>query len=140
MPLVVDPSAIAPLVFADEDHAYSESVVRALASEGGIVPALFWFEIASILAINTAKRSRISEDDAQRFLRLIESMGLTAAPLPKPAALLNLAVRQGITAYDAAYLELAQRTGSAIATLDKDLVVACEGSGVVVFSVGKDSA
>ena len=46
---------------------------------------------------------------------------------------LNLARRYQLSAYDAAYLELALRTGLPLATLDADLAKAATSAGVPMF-------
>ena len=48
-------------------------------------------------------------------------------------ATFTLAERHRLTIYDAAYLELAQRTGLPLATLDGELRTAAERSGVEVL-------
>ena len=45
---------------------------------------------------------------------------------------MRLANRHKLTVYDAAYLELAQRRGLPLATLDKDLRQAAKAEGVVL--------
>jgi predicted nucleic acid-binding protein len=47
-------------------------------------------------------------------------------------ATMRLAERHKLTVYDAAYLELAQRRGLPLATLDKDLRAAASAEGVVL--------
>jgi predicted nucleic acid-binding protein len=74
-------------------------------------------------------------------LRRKEALALVAA-LPIDADLetwdrawdtiLPLAQRFGLTAYDAAYLELAHRTGLPLATLDQDLRAAAIQLGVAL--------
>lgn len=46
---------------------------------------------------------------------------------------LSLAQAHGLTVYDAAYLELSQREGLPLASLDSDLVAAAKKSGVPLF-------
>ena len=46
---------------------------------------------------------------------------------------LSLARRYKLSAYDAAYLELALRTGLQLATLDADLARAAATAGVPIF-------
>jgi predicted nucleic acid-binding protein len=46
----------------------------------------------------------------------------------------RLSLEHDLTLYDAAYLELAVRTGGAIATLDKDLVKAARSRLVEVLT------
>ena len=47
---------------------------------------------------------------------------------------LHLARRYKLSAYDAAYLELALRTGLPLATLDADLEKAAQAAGVEAFA------
>jgi len=46
----------------------------------------------------------------------------------------SLARAHAISAYDAAYLELAGRTGLSLVTLDKGLARAARSAGIAVFS------
>ena len=48
------------------------------------------------------------------------------------SALLALARGHGLTAYDAAYLDMALRTGLPLATLDGRLAAAAKAAGVVL--------
>ena len=56
---------------------------------------------------------------------------------PDPSALLGLARRHQLTAYDAAYLGLAAQNGLALATLDIRLIAAATAAGVPL--VGDDT-
>lgn len=49
---------------------------------------------------------------------------------------LNLARRYKLSAYDAAYLELALRTGISLVTLDADLAKAATAAGVPILGMG----
>lgn len=99
MALVVDVSAIVPLAFADEDHGYSMSVVREIAHSGGVVPALFWFEVWNVLATNEMRRGRLTQPQSELFLTLVGEMNLETAPMPEPNEVLRLSRSQSITAY-----------------------------------------
>jgi len=136
MAIVVDVSAIVPLAFSDEDRALAAAVVRTLASEGGVVPSLFWFEIWNTLAMSE-RRDRSTPENTQRFVALLAKLHLVVDPLPNAEQILLLTRRYGITAYDAAYLELALRTGSPLATKDKDLVKAIAAADGTLFAVEK---
>jgi len=48
---------------------------------------------------------------------------------------LNLARRYKLSAYDAAYLELALRSGLPLSTLDADLAKAATSAGVPIFGM-----
>ena len=56
------------------------------------------------------------------FLRGLARLGVTIDRTPDEAAVLTLAWRHRLTVYDASYLELAQREGVLLATLEKELV------------------
>ena len=53
---------------------------------------------------------------------------------PDSATVLALARKHGLTAYDAAYLELARRMAVPLATLDNALAAAAVADGVAVVS------
>ncbi|QDU87405.1 tRNA(fMet)-specific endonuclease VapC [Pirellulimonas nuda] len=133
MPLIVDVSALAPLAFPDEDHHFAEAVVRELSRTDGLIPALFWFEIWNVLSVNVTRRDRLTEDRAIEFVTLLERLGLEVDPPPKSKELLALTFNYRITAYDAAYLELALRVDAPLATQDTDLLEAARASGGRLF-------
>ena len=58
-------------------------------------------------------------------------------PTPPGTELLLLVRRYGLTAYDAAYLELAKRKGLALATFDSDLIKAASQENVALL--GRES-
>ncbi len=61
---------------------------------------------------------------------------VTAAPISpcEMPHLLKLAHTHGLTAYDAAYLDLALREHLPLAMLDADLAAAARAAGVAMFS------
>jgi predicted nucleic acid-binding protein len=130
MPLVIDLSAIIPLALRDEDPTYAQSVVDALAQTDGLVPTVFWLELLNGLATNVTKRGRLTAEDAREFVGAVEGLALKTAPIGPAEAILDVCFAHGLTAYDAAYLELAKRTGSTLATLDGALRLACEAEGI----------
>lgn len=73
------------------------------------------------------RRGRLTEADVTVFLRGLARLGVTIDRTPDEAAVLTLARRYRLTVYDASYLELAQREGVLLATLDTDLVNAARG-------------
>ncbi len=80
----------------------------------------------------------MSEADSQRFIALLGQLAIAADPETMARALgdtLNLARRYRLSAYDAAYLELALRLGLPLATLDADLVKAATTAGLPLFAL-----
>lgn len=114
---------------------YADAVLTALKESQAVVPSLFALEIANVVA-KVESKGIVSEADSQRFITLLGQLNIATDPATMPHALgdtLNLARRYKLSAYDAAYLELALRTGLPLATLDADLSKAAATSGVAAF-------
>jgi predicted nucleic acid-binding protein len=98
------------------------------------VPSLWTFEIVNAL-VQGVRRQRLTEERAAEFLEQLKSLAfqIDAAPaLADLARLRELASRHQLTAYDAAYLDLAIRTGLPLASLDKALRKAAVAENVVL--------
>lgn len=130
--LVVDCSAVLPLCFPDEASERAETVLDALASQGAWVPALWWFEVWNVLLVSE-RRGRITPPRSSAFLADLAALPIRVDGDPHEVTLLSLARTYQLTAYDAAYLELALRTASPLATFDEELVKAAPAAGVTLF-------
>ena len=99
-----------------------------------MVPSLWFLDVANILAVSV-KRKRLTESDAERFLLLLSAQQIQTAPdIDHPATdLYALALRYNLTAYDAVYLNLAQKTGLPLASKDSALKVAALEAGLTLF-------
>ncbi len=81
-------------------------------------------------------RGLVTEARSQAFVALLNLLNITEDKETAKQALsdtLNLARRYKLSAYDGAYLELALRTGTPLATLDADLMVAAKRAGATVL-------
>ncbi len=99
------------------------SVLESLKTTHAITPALWPFEVANAL-LDAERRGRINAAQQAEFLDRLRQLPIHVEH--RPAAwlgqqILPLARAHRLTAYDAAHLELAQRTGLPLATLDGDL-------------------
>lgn len=136
MPFVVDASITMSWCFADESTPYTRSVLASLLDTYAEVPALWTFEVANVLAVNE-RRQRITSAVADEFIQTLAGLDIRIEQTVPPVdgkALLPLVRRYGLTAYDAAYLELAKRKNMPLATLDKDLIAAAQQEGVTLVS------
>jgi predicted nucleic acid-binding protein len=134
MAFVLDASMTMSWCFADESTPYGRQVLAALLDSYAEVPALWPFEIANVLAINE-KRQRITEATSQEFLQTLSGLDIRidhSSSAVEGKALLPLVRRYGLTAYDAAYLELAKRKGLPLASFDKELIEAAAREGIVL--------
>jgi len=84
---------------------------------------LWPFEVANDLIL-AERRRRITQDGIVEFLERLRRLPIQIErreTLWLWQSILPLARQHGLTAYDAAYLELAKREGIPLATLDHDL-------------------
>ena len=106
--------------------------------EGGgqaVVPGLWRLELGNVLA-GAERRGRIGATGIARCLGLLGRLPIVTDRHSEERALreiLELARREYLTAWDAAYLELAMRRGLPLATLDRSLARAARRAGVEVL-------
>lgn len=135
MAFVLDCSVALAWVLPDEGSVYADALLDRLVAEGAVVPPVWPLEVGNVLLV-ALRRRRIRqtefESTVERLRRLpIEvDIGTTDHAL---AGVLVLAAQHGLTTYDAAYLELAQRRRLPLATLDKPLRAACRAAKVEVL-------
>jgi|SRR5580658_6478473 predicted nucleic acid-binding protein len=132
MAFVLDASITACWAFDDEDHPDASLAFDRMRDEEGVVPGLWWFEVRNILIVNERRR-RITESDTGTFLMNLSRLRIRTDPAPDDeGSVLRLARTYRLSVYDAAYLELAQREGLPLATLDGDLQKAASGERVAL--------
>lgn len=131
MPFVLDNSVVACWYLPDQRNDYSQSIAQRLKRDRALVPALWQMELANVLRtacnkgkLNLAQARQVMDNLAQLPIEL------DASPAPAQRPLFELAMRHGLSSYDAIYLELAMRHGLPIATRDADLKRAAMAAGV----------
>ncbi len=121
--------------FADEATIYTNGVRDSLARDSAVVPSIWPLEVANVLTI-AERRNRLREADALRFVALMQSLPIAVDDETSQKALrevLGLAREYQISAYDAAYLDLALRKGLCLASLDGRLKDAAIRAGAPLF-------
>ena len=130
---VLDSSFALAWALPDEASASANRFLRGLPREAELwVPSLWWYEIANAL-VTAERRGRVSEADALRILELYRGLPLETDSAGGPEALWrfrSLAREHDLSAYDAAYLELAGRRHLTLASLDSKLRRAAARAGV----------
>ncbi len=129
MAIVLDASIAAAWCFPDEQAEAAERVLDGLSRLGGVIPGIFSYEISNVLIVNE-RRGRIDQTESMRFLMRLRSLRLMQDVAHDEDAVMALARKHGLSAYDAAYLETALRRGDSLATLDKNLAKAAAVEGV----------
>ena len=134
--LVIDCSITMAWYFKDEANPYSNAVRAALASERAAVPALWPLEVANVLLMGE-RRKRSNQTKAAKWLRFLSALPIAVDTQTTERAfdrILGLARSHKLTAYDAAYLELAMRLGVPLAARDDALEKAAKTVGVPHFT------
>ncbi|MBV9877719.1 MAG: type II toxin-antitoxin system VapC family toxin [Verrucomicrobia bacterium] len=136
MALVVDASIALAWGLLDESSAYADAVLAIVEREGLRVPGLWPREVANGLAV-AYRRRRITAADEQAFLAALSHLYIEVEDAgPAVSAIRDAtasAMRYGLTAYDAAYVDLAARENLTLATLDASMREAAVQSGLSVF-------
>ena len=134
MPLVLDNSVVSGWLLKGQATPYATAIARQLLNDRAVAPALLRLEYTNVLR-TACKRGRLTAQQAQAAIADLAALPLDLdQQVPDPAQLLALALRYDLSAYDAAYLELALRRQLPIATQDTALADAARTSGVGVFT------
>lgn len=132
MSVVIDASATLAWAFEEENRPSAERLLARLTNEAALAPAIWPLEVTNGL-LAAERRNRITQSEVGRFLGLLTALQVNIDRETAARAagdILNLARLHRLSTYDAAYLELAMRTGSALATFDYDLEAAARAAGV----------
>ena len=136
MPLVVDASIALSWALPDESSVYAEAVLAVAERDGVRVPDLWAREVANGLAI-AYRRKRLTSDDERVFLAALSRLNIGVERAPSAINAIHdgaaAAMRYGLTAEDAAYVDLAAREGLRLATLDAAMRKAAQESQVAIF-------
>lgn len=132
--VVVDCSVTLPWFLEDEKTAFTESLLELLPVAETWVPVLWRLEFANAL-LTAERRGRISGDWRKAVIEQAGSLPIGIdAHLVSLAHISALADQHGLTAYDAAYLEVALRRKLPLATLDGELVRAAREAGCALLT------
>jgi predicted nucleic acid-binding protein len=125
MAFVLDSSVTLAWLLQDEAHERTNALADRLEHENAHVPSIWSLEVANAL-LNALRRKRISDGDLKICMSALAGLPIEVDITADVADVLSIARRFGVTSYDAAYLELAQRRGIALATLDEKLRQTCK--------------
>ena len=134
MSVVIDSSITLAWFFEDERSAAADDVLRQVTETGAVAPSLWRLEVANALqaAIRRKRIDAAFRDASIADLRSLKVVIDGETDHRAWTTTLELAERWRLTLYDAAYLELAQRLGLPLATLDQELRVAAGALGLTL--------
>lgn len=135
---VIDASVTMPWFFSDEATPFTEGLLSALGEQPLWAPSLWILECTNVLQ-SAQRRRRI---DADRRAQVARELAELPVCIDREAldfvTLDRLAAGHGLSAYDAAYLELALRRSLTLVSLDARLIAAGRSLGhpVMTAAVG----
>jgi predicted nucleic acid-binding protein len=133
---IIDASAMGPLIIPDEAGELIDTLPDILYSDQAMVPLHWRVEVANLARMAIRKR-RLTETlliDAFGALSVFDLIIDDQTDALAWTTILALAGKHNLTAYDAAYLELAMRTSRTIVTNDKALIDAAVRENVGVLT------
>ena len=134
---VTDASIALAWCFDDEATEATRALLDRFENDHAEVPSHWHLELATALVVSERKR-RITPARTSEFIALISGLPIVVDEQTPGIALgivLDLARSEGLSAYDAGYLELAMRRGIPLATKDNDLTEAARRVGVSLLSI-----
>ena len=140
MPLVLDSSVCLSWFFPDERTSFTDTALQVAANEECWVPSVWRLEFPNALLV-AEKRRRLTRAERLQVLDEAARLFIRVDTLVHDLRQISvLADRNGLSTYDASYLELALRIPAPLITLDKQLAASAAAAGVVVHAPGRLSA
>ena len=132
---VIDNSIVMAWWFDDAEDDYADAVLESLETGGALAPAVWPLEAGNVLLV-AERRQRINRAATVRFLELLDALPIEVEQEPSERMfkeIVSLAREQGLSTYDASYLDLAMRRDLPLATRDAALLKAARRCGIPVF-------
>lgn len=135
MPFVLDNSVVTGWYLNEQASAYTDAISLQLQTDKALVPPLWQMELANVLK-TACTRGKLQLNQARQILDVLGQLPIEVdtSAAPGQRQLFELAMRYGLSSYDAAYLELAMRHGLPLATRDEQLRLAARAAGVTVVA------
>ena len=131
---VIDASVTLPWFFADEATPFTEGLLDTLGIQVLWAPTLWVLECTNVLQ-SAQRRRRIDAGRRAEIAGELSELPVRLDPAtPDFVSLDRLAATHGLSAYDAAYLELALRRSLVLVSLDARLIAAAKALGHPVLS------
>lgn len=123
--LILDASVVPTWCFPHETSQKAAAISERIAAGDRVAVPGFWrHEILNALLVGE-RRKRLTRDLSEAFLDDLNRLPVDVDEQATSAIVFNvtqaLCRKHGLTAYDAAYLELAMRGGHPLATVDDDM-------------------
>ena len=136
--VVVDASVVLKWQLDDEEYVPQATALRndfyALGAIKAIAPHLLTYEVVNGI-VTATRRERLTSDKALEIMDNLMELGVELKGV-EPARLMALALDHNLSAYDAAYLALAESEGCELWTGDRPFYQAVRGESPQVKWIG----
>lgn len=132
---VVDNSVVMAWCFGDEESPYADAVLESLIDGEALAPSIWPLELGNAL-LAAERRKRLGEASVDSILALVDALPIRVEQDPPERMLREvfvLARENGLSTYDASYLDPAIRHGLPISTLDESLIRAAGKCRIPIF-------
>lgn len=134
---VLDCSAAMGWCFSDQTDALTETALALLQDGTAHVPPLWFLEVSNVLLV-AERRHKIKRSEAVQCVEMLRTLPIVEASSPagweQTDRVHSIGRQYGLSAYDAAYVDLAARLGLPLATRDRALRAACKRADVGLLS------
>ena len=131
MSFVLDASVVVAWLLEDEDDPVARVALERLDTEPALVPQAWHVEVRSAL-LGAERRGRLRPVQADDCLGRAKEIPVQTDSSPDLDRAFTLARTRRLSVYDALYLELALRTGTPLATLDRALADAARAESLAL--------
>lgn len=131
MPFVVDASMVAAWLLPDEKGPEAEALFDRMGADHAVAPDLIRHEVRNLM-LTAVRRGRVTEAFLPWAIERFDRLPIEGGGPGDDLLILALAKTRNLSAYDAAYLSLAQLRKLPLATLDQRLAQAARREGVEI--------
>lgn len=136
MSLVLDSSATLAWIYPDERPPGAVELLNWIGENGAIVPSIWRLEIINAL-LSARRRRRITDEEIDVVLASLLDLEITVddeTDVHAWSQTAEIAAQNGLTIYDACYVELALRRSLPIATFDREVRIAANALAIPLVS------
>jgi len=137
MDYVFDASFVGALVISDEKNIQTDHLYKKIKNEDDkYSPNIIWYEISNIFR-NLVRQKRFTPDETSLLFPMVANIGIITdckMGINYSKILWDLGNKYNLSAYDAAYLELAERKNAVLCTLDDNLLEAAKKHCVKIIT------
>jgi predicted nucleic acid-binding protein len=137
-PIVLDASVVIALIRREPAVPALAEVLKSSARGAAqlLVPDEFWLEVVNVLV----RRYGLPPIEVVEALREMDDLGITTVRIDRPLLLvaIDLQARFRLSAYDAAYLALAETEDARLLTLDRQVSLAAGPRAIRIPELGQE--